>query len=96
MIQNEQNKSNDEIYLLINFITKKLDKEVKQATTNLFYAAKHGPMYGCLTGINALLKIFNGHKYLQRNIFDLISTIRVDLDMKMNKKSMNGDNYSNI
>jgi len=63
LIQNEQNKSNDEIYLLINFITKKLDEEVKQATTNLFYAAKHGPMYGCLTGINALLKIFNGLKY---------------------------------
>lgn len=67
-IQIDQNQSNDEFYLLIHFITKKLDEEVKQAKNNLFYASKNGPMYGCLTGINALLGIFNGEKYCKDKI----------------------------
>jgi hypothetical protein len=48
--------------LLINHITKRLNNEVKQAKLNLYQAAKHGPMYGCLSGINALLTIIQDEK----------------------------------
>ncbi|CAF4881866.1 unnamed protein product, partial [Rotaria sp. Silwood2] len=53
----------DQIYLLINHITKRLYNEVEQAKINLFQAAKNGPMYGCLSGINALLTIIQDDKY---------------------------------
>ncbi len=59
----DNNKESDQIYFLINYITKRLDNEVKQAKINLFQAAKNGPMYGCLSGINALLTIIQGDKY---------------------------------
>ncbi|CAF1540177.1 unnamed protein product, partial [Adineta steineri] len=63
LIHSENKNENDQIYLLINHITNRLDNEVKQAKTNLYQAAKNGPMYGCLSGINALLNIFIGDKY---------------------------------
>ncbi|CAF3615024.1 unnamed protein product [Rotaria socialis] len=53
----------DQIYLLINHITKRLDSEVQHAKINLLQAAKNGPMYGCLSGINALLTIIHHDKY---------------------------------
>jgi hypothetical protein len=62
LIHSDENKQSDDIYLLINHITKRLDNEVKQAKNNLFQAAKSGPMYGCLSGINALLTIIQGDK----------------------------------
>ncbi len=70
LINLDQNKEFfDQIYLLIHYITKRLDNEVKQANINLFQAAKNGPMYGCLSGINALLSIIQGDKYIKRRIF---------------------------
>ena len=63
LINSDDNQQYDDIYLLINHITKRLDNEVKQAKINLFQAAKNGPMYGCLSGINALLTIIQGDKY---------------------------------
>ena len=62
-IPNQQTKHVDQIYFLIDHITRRLDSEVNQAKINLFQAAKNGPMYGCLSGINALLKIMQGDKY---------------------------------
>jgi hypothetical protein len=50
------------LFLLITHIETRLQREVEQAQTNLFVAAKNGPMYGCLSGINALLTIFDGNK----------------------------------
>jgi len=67
LINSNQNKEFDQIYLLIDHITKRLDNEVKQAKINLFQAAKNGPMYGCLSGINALLSIIQGDKYINEN-----------------------------
>ncbi|CAF0858419.1 unnamed protein product [Rotaria sordida] len=63
LINYDNNQQYDQIYLLINHITKRLDNEVQQANINLFQAAKNGPMYGCLSGINALLTIIQGDKY---------------------------------
>ena len=65
-ISKDETKHLDQIYFLINHIIRKLDQEVNQAKINLFQAAKTGPMYGCLAGINALLKIINGEKYSSR------------------------------
>src|SRR6202041_2429639 len=69
LINYDNNKQSDHIYLLINHITKRLDNEVKQAKINLFQAAKNGPMYGCLSGINALLSIIQGDKYISHFYF---------------------------
>ncbi|UJR24766.1 hypothetical protein I4U23_006140 [Adineta vaga] len=63
LINNDQNKQQDQIHLLIHHIAKRLDNEVKQAKINLYHAAKNGPMYGCLSGINALLTIIQSDKY---------------------------------
>ncbi len=63
LIHSDENQQFDQTYLLIDHITKRLDNEVKQAKINLFQAAKNGPMYGCLSGINALLSIIQGDKY---------------------------------
>ncbi|CAF3552921.1 unnamed protein product [Rotaria sp. Silwood1] len=63
IINYDNQQSYDQIYLLINHITKRLDNEVEQAKINLFQAAKNGPMYGCLSGINALLTIIHDDKY---------------------------------
>ena len=62
LIRFDDNKQYDQIYLLINHITERLENELKQAKINLFQAAKNGPMYGCLSGINALLTIIQGDK----------------------------------
>ncbi|CAF4074803.1 unnamed protein product [Rotaria sordida] len=62
LINYDNNQQYDQIYLLINHITKRLDNEVQQANINLFQAAKNGPMYGCLSGINALLTIIQDDK----------------------------------
>ncbi|CAF2790045.1 unnamed protein product [Rotaria sp. Silwood2] len=62
IINYDNQQSYDQIYLLINHITKRLDNEVEQAKINLFQAAKNGPMYGCLSGINALLTIIHDNK----------------------------------
>jgi hypothetical protein len=62
LIPSNDNKEHDQIYLLINHIIKRLNNEVKQAKINLYQAAKTGPMYGCLSGINALLTIIQGDK----------------------------------
>lgn len=65
LINYDYKKEHDQIYLLIDHIIKRLDNEVQQAKNNLFQAAKNGPMYGCLSGINALLKIIQDNKYLR-------------------------------
>lgn len=62
-ISKEKTKYFDQIYFLINHILQRLDREVNQAKINLFQATKTGPMYGCLSGINALLKMMDGEKY---------------------------------
>ena len=62
LVGHDRNKQDDQLYLLINHITKRLDNEVKQAKINLYQAAKNGPMYGCLSGINALLTIVQSDK----------------------------------
>lgn len=64
LISNEPTKHLDQIFFLINHITQRLDRELTQAKINLFQATRTGPMYGCLSGINALFKIMHGEKYL--------------------------------
>ncbi|CAF4189304.1 unnamed protein product, partial [Rotaria sp. Silwood2] len=64
IINYDNQQSYDQIYLLINHITKRLDNEVEQAKINLFQAAKNGPMYGCLSGINALLTIIHDNNLI--------------------------------
>ncbi len=91
LINSEQNKEFDQVYLLIDYITKRLDNEVKQANINLFQAAKNGPMYGCLSGINALLSVIQGDKYIKQEFS--LEKIKFDLDMKMKNKLINGDIY---
>ena len=84
LINSDDNQQYDDIYLLINHITKRLDNEVKQAKINLFQAAKNGPMYGCLSGINALLTIIQGDKYTLH--FYLKNKKLFYLDMRMKNK----------
>ncbi|CAF5104184.1 unnamed protein product, partial [Rotaria magnacalcarata] len=76
----------DQIYLLINHITKRLDNETQHAKINLLQAAKNGPMYGCLSGINALLTIIYHDKYENqkqinewRTVFDHLIKICLEI-----------------
>ncbi|CAF5193029.1 unnamed protein product, partial [Rotaria magnacalcarata] len=76
----------DQIYLLINHITKRLDNETQHAKINLLQAAKNGPMYGCSSGINALLTIIYHDKYENqkqinewRTVFDHLIKICLEI-----------------
>lgn len=94
-ISNDRTKHFDQIFFLIDHITQRLDQEVHQAKLNLFQATKTGPMYGCLSGINALLKLMQGDKLVDGILIDG-EIVLFDLDMKMKRKFNNGEIYSII
>ena len=80
LIPIDENEAADQLYLLIKQIKHRLNDELDQAKENLFQAAKHGPMYGCLSGINALLTLIQGEKCVvsqsHLHVFDSSSLVR--------------------
>ena len=46
LIHCDDNQQSDQIYLLINFISERLNNEIKRAKISLSDAARMGPMYG--------------------------------------------------
>lgn len=74
--------SDDQLFLLVDQIRQRLKDELQRAKVDLFQAAKNGPMYGSLSGINALLNIFTSdEKNIERWREVFTDLIEISLDI---------------